>query len=1563
MPGITSAAPCPAGDRIISLHSLNSDGSVNETALATTTMDYSFAFSFPGIAPPSVSDKYILKADTCGKKLSRPVTGLGDQDITYASSLVGLIPYVQLPGIRSLQSLSNEQIEALISTVTAVPAVDTSESLSEVYDNLIAVGGTTQRNQLVAILNLNDISDFVALVPPSINTLTAPANYNEMSAATHSVTVSHWYGSYTPAYEWILNGNSDGTLASYSFTPGKNTQGANTLVLKVGTDDGGGAIDAGYAVLEHPIYISILNSFPALSPAVTLSTPAVTNSTAVTLVLNTGAALVNCDTFSTFAISESATSAGVSSAAFSGTCSTNTSQSANYTLSLGDGSKTVYLWTKDAAGNISSLATSVNVTLDMTPPTLSLSGVPAISGGAMSLTFSASDATSGVAELTLQYSADNVTYTDVATLTAAASPYTGYTPSASGYLRLYGEDAAGNFATTTPAAFTYDNTPPAAPSVTLTTAAITNNPVVGFSVANCTDTAMILVTEAVGSPAVGSSDWVACATPLVYNFTITGEGTHTLRVWAKDSAGNISATAGTTSVILDVTPPVMAWIAPTTDLRVNRTETVTWRVSDIHTSASQNTLLEFSSDAGVTWSALSTQAMPATSASNYNFNYSWSTPLVLTTAKLRATTTDSAGNQTSIIKDLIIESQRPLITSFSLADGAAIVSITSVNAMLTVTPSTSVTSWMRFGTTQFDPDVDNGVGWVPYSATGMSYVLSSSPGNQVVWSQIKNNAGIMSISVSDNISLELGTPPTIRVTSPSGSGIYLPAQIMPITWNCTSTDAQIDLASSPISSIQYTIDDGLSYFKITDSTQTALAASGTYNWTIPATTPRGQTISGTTPIRVLVACKTEGGVITTALSAIQNSSWQILVGDPGNLEYGVHISAADISSSNGVFADGNSNLYYGSRLRHAIMKMDRQTGIVSEWLGDRSMEGCPTSTVAQFNLPRIIDITNGEMTIVSGPCSTITRVKISDKSIVWNRVVPELNGNDSGQISNPVYDAYLKSGYYYFPSYYSTTVRVKAYYEIDLNNVSSVPKLIIGNTPDCVSTTPSIGDVGDAIGLKCLMEYNGWISVLPDRSRVYIYHRTSVSATDRFSMDYNSGTGKWVVSSASAAVSNPCSRVVYLGSDTSKYFCMLNVRSGNRVAFVDTATGNYGGSYVELPAFKITEFQATMGGSENSVYVVSRDTNELFEIKYNTAWSANKIGGTPFLTYGNGSDPSMVAFTSIAGIAYDSTNKYLYTRGIRHLRRMKVDTTTTPGTPFISQIDTSYPSILSSLLNTYGSLELSNDGSKILMNTGSTGGYKWEGVNLSPALWPDATDADLNSTINMHTGLSGTVPTLGTSFNRGSNLIWDWGSTATYMADTNFYFVGYSNNTYTSNLAIYRSLASTSTNSIVAIAGKTGAVGATSFTNGADALGVGFARIFGMQEDSTGELLVFDEGRVLQVTAKTSPASPKIHLVHDLTTFTNYPTGKTWIDAVHDNATGWSYFLANDATNEVTEVYAAHDVQKIFLPISTSGLDLPGVKPGNRGKAFYLKITPLGLLMQDAYKRRILATPLLATPP
>ncbi|WP_413560368.1 hypothetical protein [Bdellovibrio sp. HCB209] len=1554
MPGITSSATCLAGDKKVYLHKINNDGSVDETAIASVDLDTSYSYSFTNLYNVDTSAKYILKADACGKKLSRPMTGLSDQNITYSSSLVGLIPYVQISGVKNLHDLSPDQITAAISAIESAPGVSTSESMTEVYDNLAAGSGATQSAYITSAFALTGISDLISMVPPYIDTLALPTAYNEMSAASHTVTAAHWYGSYSAAYEWILNGTPDGTSATYSFTPNKNSQGSNTIILKIGTNSTSspGSIDTSYAIFERQFNINILNTFPPEAPTLTRTSAAASQSSTVALSLATGASLVNCDTFSTFAISEFTVSASVPASAFTGTCSTDTTQTASYDVSPGDGLKTIYLWTKDSAGNISTTPSSTTMRLDTTPPVLTLT-VPSAtqSSSAMSLAFTATDATSSVALLKLQYSADNTTYTDVATITAATSPYTGYSPVTSGYLRLYGEDAAGNFTTTTPAAFSFDNTPPNAPTITRTTPALTNNPVVGITVADCNDTDSILITETAGTPTAGNTSWVACsATPFVYNYTVTGDGNHTMYVWAKDVANNISTTSSSTSITYDGTLPVLKITAPTTDVRISRTVTVSWTVTEARTSAALNTVLQYSEDGGTTWSTLSTQALPASSATNQTYSYSWTTPSSAKSAKLRVTATDTATNVGTDTKDLIVEAQAPTVSTFTLADDEAVVGLSSINAMITATaaPGTSAVTMMRFReNTPFSTTPDDAAddsGWQPYSEEKVSFELDQVSGTHTVYAQVKNSAGYRSTNLSRSVKLEIGKPPIITVVSPSGAGSYLPGQVMNIGWSCTSSDSlNAPLAARAISSIQYTIDDGRSYYVITDDTANPYTLnSGSYAWTVPSTTPDGDAISASTPIRVLVACKTQGGVITTALSAIQNSPWQVLIGDPGNLDSGVHLSAADISQSSGFFGDAQNNLYSGSRLRHSITKIDRQTGILSEWLGKGHLAACPTSSVAQFTVPRIIDISNGEMIVVSQPCKTITKIKISDKSVVWNRTVSLIGGDDRLSNANPTFDTYIKSGYYYFASFAANNIDALAYYELDLNSISSTPKLIIGNTTACSSAAISANSYSDDLALPCVLasglSRNGWITVMPDRQKIYIWYRNAVDAAFKLEFIFDAATQRYRMPGAApgSVAGNYCSRNIYMGTDTTKVFCTNNARSGAKPAngmkfsYMDTSTGTIA-SPVTLVTDTINDVQTAVGASNTAVYVVTRETNELFEVKINgTTMTANKIGGTSFLNYGNGSNPSLVAFTQVAGLAWDqtdSTSGTLYMRGIRHLRRMKVSQPMGYTTPVITSIDTGLDDGLSSTLNTYGTIHISPDHRLAYMGL-SGSSYSWLTLNMNT--W-DNNPNELDSS--------------GTIFGGGS--VFDYGWTATFLADNNFYFTGYSaiSPNPDAGLRIYRG------NGTV-VAGN-GTIGVSSVPSPATATSHPLSRIYGLQPDKNGDLLIFDGDKIRTY----DPTGGTIVDTLDMSAIPSYPSGRIWIDAVYNNDTDHFYMLANNISTGITEVFS-YDSTNGFRSISVSGLYLPGTLPGTRGKAFVLKITPMGLLLQDSFKRRILVTPL-----
>ncbi len=83
---------------------------------------------------------------------------------------------------------------------------------------------------------------------------------------------------------------------------------------------------------------------------------------------------------------------------------TSFSASVVYTLSSGSGAKTIYVWYKDAAGNVSNTA-SDSITLDMTVPSITITSPTSNStytnkSGSINLGGSASDSTSGVLRVT-----------------------------------------------------------------------------------------------------------------------------------------------------------------------------------------------------------------------------------------------------------------------------------------------------------------------------------------------------------------------------------------------------------------------------------------------------------------------------------------------------------------------------------------------------------------------------------------------------------------------------------------------------------------------------------------------------------------------------------------------------------------------------------------------------------------------------------------------------------------------------------------------------------------------------------------------------------------------------------------------------------------------------------------------------------------------------------------------------------------------------------------------------------------------------------------------------------
>nr|WP_295906011.1 hemagglutinin [uncultured Bdellovibrio sp.] len=131
------------------------------------------------------------------------------------------------------------------------------------------------------------------------------------------------------------------------------------------------------------------------------------------------------------------------------------------------------------------------------------------------------------------------------------------------------EDAAGNtFCYPYPLPYTLDQTNPSTPSISLAFGSIQDSPV-GVDIASCDDLnqnsdsfyKVIFRQDGAPAPALTDADWMNCATGTNYVAVAGPDGSHTLTMWVRDEAGNISQSNQVTFT-LDTSVPTLT--VPTT---------------------------------------------------------------------------------------------------------------------------------------------------------------------------------------------------------------------------------------------------------------------------------------------------------------------------------------------------------------------------------------------------------------------------------------------------------------------------------------------------------------------------------------------------------------------------------------------------------------------------------------------------------------------------------------------------------------------------------------------------------------------------------------------------------------------------------------------------------------------------------------------------------------------------------------------------------------------------------------------------------------------------------------
>lgn len=245
------------------------------------------------------------------------------------------------------------------------------------------------------------------------------------------------------------------------------------------------------------------------------------------------------------------------------------------------GTKTVYAWTRDAIGNISSSKSAsisiVNPGTDLTPPTISSVTVTPLAAGA-AITWKTNEAANSI----VSYGSSTPNGFRAVSSTFSTShnvTISDLSPGATYQLTVSSADESGNSQTS--AVYTVsirqDKTPPVITAFSIP--ASSTSMVLPITITATDDVGVTgyILTKTTTVPLPNSPDWNS-SPPADYNFA--RGGSVSIYAWVKDAAGNISASRIASSVI---TPGIVYPVISNINSTPSRTSlTITW-TTDIPT--------------------------------------------------------------------------------------------------------------------------------------------------------------------------------------------------------------------------------------------------------------------------------------------------------------------------------------------------------------------------------------------------------------------------------------------------------------------------------------------------------------------------------------------------------------------------------------------------------------------------------------------------------------------------------------------------------------------------------------------------------------------------------------------------------------------------------------------------------------------------------------------------------------------------------------------------------------------------------------------------------------------
>jgi len=655
----------------VRLYPLSPEGKKVLPAIATAAVSddgsYSLSVDSNAHSPPgSDGISYFIEVTGCSEVISRPVTGLTNQNVNYGTATIGFLVGSDVGA--NLADATPGAIEQVMGLMAAAGSYADSKILLN-----------TDVDVQTAVQNTFGISAPSVLdLPPQILDISIPANFAELQSQNMSITYHHIDPAYTPAFQWLADDTEVSTTPTAAWTPGANSQGLRTITIKTGQDNAG-EIDTGVPVNSESYSVTVANTVPPAVPAVTLDggpTSAISNSVNINLNLNTGVGLANCASFSSLAITENDVLLPAADE-FDIACTDDGNQAVPYTLSLGDGVKTLRVWAIDRAGNVSSAPQIVTVTIDQGMPTASVTLIGPLKGGtSASVAFTAVDAASGLNVVKLWYAANGSTFTEVGLLTG--SPYAWSVPAdntTSAKLMITAEDLAGNTFSAYTSTFVIDST---APALTYSSPTANTEAKTSLTITGTCESGLPVVINGAGAGATDASCSGGTFSQSV-NFS-AGDGSKTIDLTQTDGVGN-STTVSRVFLRDNVAPALNTTSPGAGSLHVNSLTLSGTCESGAGDVTISGTGVAFSSSTSCTTNTFSTSVgLSAGDGSKV----------------LNASQTDNAGNTGSAALTVIRDATAPALTVTSPAENSPFKYGTSISGTcesgLTVTLGGDITS-------------------------------------------------------------------------------------------------------------------------------------------------------------------------------------------------------------------------------------------------------------------------------------------------------------------------------------------------------------------------------------------------------------------------------------------------------------------------------------------------------------------------------------------------------------------------------------------------------------------------------------------------------------------------------------------------------------------------------------------------------------------------------------------------------------------------------------------------------------------------------------------------------